>query len=276
VVKDPRLSQRTVRILIAVVVVAVGAAALVLNLPGKSAKSAPLGGQPLPALFPDARLSAVHGVITRADRRARKDAAVWLRAHPVRDDAGFASFALRHVGPPPSGAVQRRELAALHRIDANRTPAGTKAAFWLEAHGKKDIWALYLKQYRQLVAKPAGTVAKRRFKATNTLAKGLAQRGKERFARPSPYIVDPSLHGLNQKRFSKKFSYPAKHAVLAAALGAVLAHYEPHRSGEYRWMQEQVAYSRLYAGGHYPSDLAAGTYLGRLAAQYELALPPGR
>lgn len=33
-------------------------------------------------------------------------------------------------------------------------------------------------------------------------------------------------------------------------------------------------YSRLYAGGHYPSDVAAGEYLGDLISEYELRFPP--
>jgi len=106
------------------------------------------------------------------------------------------------------------------------------------------------------------------------LANKIETQGKRRFARNSPYIVDPSLHALNQKRFAKKFSYPSKHSVLSAALSRVLGHYEPHRRGEYRWMTDEVSFSRLYAGGHYPSDIAAGAYLGDLVGLYELALTP--
>lgn len=271
--RKTRLGRRTIRVMIVAAVLALGLGALGLNLRGDQAKSGPFGGQPLPVLFPDGRIAVVDGIIRRADARAHADARTWLRAHPVRDDRAFANFALAHVGRPPTGAAQRAELAALHRIDANRTPAGKRAAVWLEAHGKKDIWKQYLKQYRQTTNVPSGKDAKARFKATNTLAKALATRGKARFARPSPYIVDPSLHALNQRRFAKKYSYPAKHAVLGSALSWVLVHYEPHREGEYSWMNAEVSYSRLYAGGHYPSDIAAGAYLGRLVAYYELALP---
>jgi len=272
--RKTRLGRRAIRLLMAAAILALGLGALALNLRGDQAKSGPFGGQPLPALFADGQIAIVHRIIAKADARAHTDARAWLRAHPVRDDRGFSSFALGHVGRPPTGAAQRAELAALHRIDANRTPAGRRAAVWLEVHGKKDIWKLYLKQYRQTTSGANGKEAKVRFKATNTLAKALATRGKARFARQSPYIVDPSLHALNQRRFAKKYSYPAKHAVLGSALSGVLVHYEPHRAGEYSWMNAEISYSRLYAGGHYPSDIAAGAYLGTLVAYYESALPP--
>lgn len=270
-----RLGRRTVRILMGLVVVGLGAAAVVLNLPS-GAKGGPLGGQPLPALFADSRLSLVDALVEPAQARARRDATRWLATHPARDDAAFAAFALNSVGPPPRDAAQQHELAVLHRVDARRTPAGVTAANWLEAHGKKDVWKLYLKQYGQFVGKPALMPKKTLFKATYKLANLVAKQGKARFARPSPYITDPTLHAINQKRFAKKFSYPATHAVISFALAPLLSRYEPHRAAEYRWMADEISYSRMYAGGHYPSDVAAGAYLGTLISQYELhaSAPP--
>jgi hypothetical protein len=42
------------------------------------------------------------------------------------------------------------------------------------------------------------------------------------------------------------------------------------RAPEFDGMLDEILYSRLYAGGHYPSDLAVGVMLGRLIAGYEL------
>jgi hypothetical protein len=262
---------RRVRAAIALVLVALVAAAIVLNLPG-GANSGSGKDLPIPPLLPDARVKMVDAIVAPAEARARRDANAWLAQHPARDDKAFVSFALAHVGKPPTGAAEARELAMLHRIDAHRTPTGIAAAKWLEAHGKKDVWKLYRKQYQDQVAPATAARVKAQWKATYKLAKLLAADGKVRFARPSPYIVDPTLHGLNQTRFggTKKFSYPAKHALISFALGQLLAHYEPHRASEYRWMADEVSFSRMYAGGHYPSDVAAGAYLGTLIEQYEL------
>jgi hypothetical protein len=270
-VKQTRLGQRTVRVLIGLAITAAVAAAIILNLPAGGSDANPdLGGEPLPTLFPDAQIAVVDSIVAPAQARANRDIGRWLSSHPARDDRAFLNFALSSVGRPPRGGAQQREIAQLHSIDADRTATGIAAATWLEAHGKKDIWKLYRKQYQQLVPTATGDQAKQVFKATYSLANELAATGKTHFARPSPYIVDPSLHALNQSRFKKKFSYPAKHTLISFALAGVLAHYEPHRAAEYRWMAEEISFSRLYAGGHYPSDIAAGAYLGTLLERYEL------
>jgi membrane-associated phospholipid phosphatase len=267
--KPTRLGQRAVRALLALAVLGLGGTALAANFP-KGEKSGPFAGQPMPRLFASSDLPLIDQLTAAPQARAGRDFARWIATHPARDDTAFAAFALTTVGRPPAGTAQPRELAALHRIDAQRTPVGVTAATWLEAHGKKDVWKLYLKQYQPFVTRPAAKHAKAIFKATYKLAKTIAAEGKTRFARPSPYITDPTLHALNQTRFTKKYSYPAKHALLSFALSAVLAHDEPARSGEYRWMADEISYSRLYAGGHYPSDIAAGAYLGTLVGLYEL------
>src|SRR5207237_4363622 len=121
------------------------------------------------------------------------------------------------------------------------------------------------------VPKGEGADAKRLFKGTYKLANSVVAQGKSRYARQSPYIVDPSLHAINQKKFSKKFSYPSKHSVIGAAMTTLLHRLDPHRGPEYRWMEAEIDFSRLYAGGHYPSDLTASAYLGTLVAGYVLA-----
>lgn len=266
------LDARAIRSMILLVLLGLGIAALALNLPSSSSAAKPGGllkGQPVPVLFPDARLGMVDTLVAPAQARARRDIVRYLRQFPGRNDPVFAQFALNEVGAPPTGATEQAELKLLHQIDASRTPAGVTAATWLEAHGKHDIWKLYLKQYKQLATPAAAKNAKAVFEASYLLANAIAKTGKARFARPSPYITDPTLHALNQTRFTKKFSYPAKHAVISFALAPLLTRPEPHRAGEYRWMADEIAYSRIYAGGHYPSDIAAGAYLGTLISEYE-------
>ncbi|MCW3038304.1 MAG: phosphatase family protein [Solirubrobacterales bacterium] len=258
------------------VLLALGLAALALNLPAGTHASKPAGalkGEPVPTLFPTARLGLVERLVRAEQARARRDIVRYLTAFPGRNDPVFATFALNSVGPPPTGAAQQAELGLLHRIDARRTAVGVRAATWLESHGKHDIWKLYLKQFQQQAPKPAAARAKTLFRASYLLANTIAKTGKARFARPSPYITDPTLRALNQKRFAKKFSYPAKHAVIAFTLAPQLSRLEPARAGEFRYMADEIAYSRIYAGGHYPSDIAAGAYLGTLISEYERRVP---
>jgi hypothetical protein len=41
---------------------------------------------------------------------------------------------------------------------------------------------------------------------------------------------------------------------------------------EYLALQAQIDYSRLYAGGHYASDIIRGAFLGQLAGDYAAAV----
>jgi hypothetical protein len=50
---------------------------------------------------------------------------------------------------------------------------------------------------------------------------------------------------------------------------AILGPVEPHLLPEFDWFTDEIAYSRLYGAGHYPSDLTAGVYLGTLIGDYE-------
>ncbi|MBL1103473.1 phosphatase PAP2 family protein [Streptomyces sp. 5-8] len=67
-------------------------------------------------------------------------------------------------------------------------------------------------------------------------------------------------------------SYPSRHAARSAAAVTFLSVLSPHRAEDYQWMQDEVLYSRLYMAGHVTSDLTAGTLLGDLIGDYELAV----
>ncbi len=49
---------------------------------------------------------------------------------------------------------------------------------------------------------------------------------------------------------------------------------EPQRVGQYRWIEAQVDYSRVYMAGHVPSDLVGGALLGDLVGDYYLGTRP--
>jgi membrane-associated phospholipid phosphatase len=266
------MSALTVKLAMALVLLAVGAGALALHVVDAGGKKQPFDGRPLPPLYSTAQVAQVDAPMQAAVSRAHRETAAWLAQHPLRDDAAFAAWAQHAMGPPPDAAHQRRELAVLHRLATTRNAGGVRAATWLEQHGKKQVWKLYGHQYRDLVAKEPGKRQKHTLKTALTLAEQLQAATKTRFARPSPYVTDPTVNALNQAKFKGKtrLSYPSKHAVLSAAAVAVLRHYEPSREPEYRWMADEVDFSRLYAGGHYLSDLTAGAFLGTAIGDYEL------
>lgn len=256
---------------IVLVIVAVGAAAAAANLIHGGGGN-PLHKDPLPTLFPAAAITTLQQQVAAAELHADAAAARWLADHPRRDDTAFSRWAIDEVGAPPAGAAVKAELAYLHQLGEERTPSDTRAATWLETHGKKDVWNLYGTQVGQFSSKPAGATAKALVAATYALAKTVAAAAKTAYARPAPYDADPTLNAQNKARFAgqARSSYPSKHSVIAAAEVAVLTRLAPQRQTEFRWMQGQIDYSRLVAGGHYPSDVVRGAFLGRLIGDYEL------
>jgi membrane-associated phospholipid phosphatase len=61
-------------------------------------------------------------------------------------------------------------------------------------------------------------------------------------------------------------SYPSNHAAFSTARSEILAYLFPTRAGAARALGQESGQSRLYAGIHYPMDIAAGSTLGRSVA----------
>lgn len=250
-------------------IIAVGGGALALAR--FTGKGGDFHGSPVPELFADAQLRAVHGPLRVAEARGHRVAKAWLDAHPLANDKDFAAWAVAAVGAPPGGKAPQVELLTLKSLAGQRGRAGNTAATWLEAHGKKQPWKAIRNQTETFVAKPREDATKAAMKDAFTLGATLQATAKVRYGRPSPYVTDPSIHALNQAKFSgqARQSYPSKHTVYAGTALALLEPLDPHLRSEYDWMADEIAFSRMYAGGHYLSDLTAGAFLGTLIGDYE-------
>ncbi|OIK26301.1 phosphatase PAP2 family protein [Streptomyces malaysiense] len=265
--------------LLAVAAIAVGALRPQLITPAASSKKKPgatdkIKQDPPPTLFSDAQIAAIGKKAD--DQRARADAlfAQWKRAHgTTRDDKAFAAWAAQQIPAPPAAAQRTAELHQVQQLAKTRTAAGKKAATWLELHGKKDIWKLYLQDQRDMVPAAQGTAEKAELKAALKLAKTISDQVAAKDKQPAPYVLDTTLRPDKHIKPGAKgpYSYPSSHAARSAAV-IYLTALSPHRAADYRWMQDEVLYSRLYMAGHVPSDITAGTLLGDLAGDYELAV----
>lgn len=173
--------------------------------------------------------------------------------------------------PPPSRAATEAELVELRRLAAGRD-AVTRAAI--------AYWDTGPPAYRWNQLAVAGLLEDGVY--THVAVRGLALlhvalhdatvaawETKYAYKRPRPSHLDRRLSAVVVVPATP--SYPAEHAVAAAAASEVLAYLQPDRAAFYRERAEEAARSRMLAGANYPSDLAAGLALGREVAARVIA-----
>ncbi|MFI6057550.1 phosphatase PAP2 family protein [Streptomyces sp. NPDC051286] len=229
---------------------------------------------PPPALFTDTEIAPLGKQVAAQRTKADKLFAQWKAQHgTTRDDKAFAAWAAQQIPAPPSAQTRTAELHQVQQLAKTRTAAGKKAATWLEIYGKKDIWKLYLHDQRELIPAAQGTAEKAQLKDALKMAKTISDQLAAKDKQPAPFVLDPSLRPDKHLKAGAKgpYSYPSRHAARSAAAVTVLSALAPHRTTDYEWMQDEVVYSRVYMAGHVPSDILAGTLLGDLIGDYELA-----
>ncbi len=255
--------------LIALLAVLVGVSGP-LALAGPSAKDL-IAADPPPALFPDRDLAPLAGEVTAQSERARALLAPWWRTHGRSPhDAAFIAWVERALPGPPGAGPRTAEVAAVARLARTRTPAGVTASTWLETHGKRDVWKLFVHDQAELLPPAAGDARKQTVKDLLTLSKTVADALGARYRQSAPYVLRPDLRPEKTVAPGQvcPCSYPSRHAAAAAAAETYLAARDPHRAAEYRWMRDQIDWSRVYMAGHVPSDIVGGTLLGDLVGRY--------
>ncbi|MEW2400035.1 phosphatase PAP2 family protein [Streptomyces sp. NPDC046862] len=228
---------------------------------------------PPPQLFTDAAVADVSKQLGAQQKTADGLFAQWKKDHgSTRDDRAFTAWVEKTVPAPPSKTRRTAELHQVQELAKTRTAEGKRAATWLELHGKKDIWKLYLHDQRELIPRNEGTAEKAELKTALKLSKKITEQLAARYKQPAPYVLDPSLRPEKHVKPGQQgpFSYPSRHAAKSGAAATYLSALAPHRAEEYRWMAAQIAYSRVYMAGHMPSDILAGALVGDLVGDYVL------
>lgn len=257
---------------LAVVVGALGPWAYATITGGASAKDR-IAADPPPRLFPDGTIAPLGAQIDSQSSIARKLMATWWSGHGTRPhDAAFAGWLQRSLPGPPRPSARAAELRQVQALAPTRTTAGVAAATWLETYGKKDVWKLYAHDQAEVVPASVGDRRKQQLKDMLTLSKTVADALGVRYQQSAPYVLDPSLrkdHTVTPGQVCP-CSYPSRHAAAGAAARVFLSHFEPHMDAQYRWMEDEIAYSRVYMAGHVPSDIRGGALLGNMIGEYFL------
>jgi hypothetical protein len=270
-----RLPRRYLAVLVVAVVAGLAGAVgpLVLDAFANPSAKDLIAADPPPRLFPDATVAPLETRVTAQEPRAHTLMQQWWSTHDhAAHDAAFTAWLEQTLPGPPAATARTAEVADVSALAATRTPAGVRASTWLETHGKKDVWKLYAHDQAEVLPAAAGDAEKQDVKDLLKLSKTVADTLGTRYQQSAPYVLDPTLrtdHTVTKGQVCP-CSYPSRHAAAGAAARTYLSAYNPHMDVQYRWMQDEIAYSRVYMAGHVPSDITGGTLLGDMIADYFL------
>lgn len=159
------------------------------------------------------------------------------------------------AAPPADGsAASKAELAELHRIAKDRTPAAIE-------HARTDSKERTLLIFADLLG-PNFNAAKLPLTAalSNEIAIDEKLDGgslKRTFLRTRPYILDKTLVRVCDPSRKDNDSYPSGHAMSGYLEGLLLASMLPEKKDAILARADDFAHSRLVCGVHFPSDVEA-------------------
>lgn len=197
-----------------------------------------------------------------AREAGRQLAHAWFRRSDT-DIVDIPRFLQAHMPPVPGKQAEARELKELHRIAAARTPEDTATALFFREHGSFGLWHDGLKQYAAHAGSQKAIAAAADLYGAMGANLVATLEAKARNGRDRPFVTDPTLEPVVGRPSDK--SYPSGHASSAYAAATVLGHHWPERADEFLKLAEQTAYSRVYGGVHFPSDVVTGALIGSAA-----------
>lgn len=218
---------------------------------------------------------ATSKLLSAAKARGLADTASWLTDHPTSSVGEFRAFVIDRVGAPPSGASKETDLSAVRDAVRGRNELHSKQALWVDEHGLFAPWAAEEAAYVAAAGGPqqaaAGLALLRK---AGELTTDITFAVKDLHLRQRPFQVDPDgatlLEGVTHARGP---AFPSGHASTAYVKATVLDMLVPRRRAEHARLAEQLGQARTYAGVHFPTDLAAGAYIGAAAAAFVRARP---
>lgn len=178
--------------------------------------------------------------------------------------------------PPKPGSPQMAaDLAEVMRFQ--RTPATKRTAyFWAVVPELREwiaITNLKLFEYRAAENPPMAARAMTLVMLASDDSFTACFEAKYKYLAPRPFQVDPSVDMLFPA--PNHPSYPAAHGCGDGAAEAVLSELFPSDAAFFKEIAEQGAWSRLWAGIHFRSDIEAGLALGRAVGRYTIEQAAG-
>jgi undecaprenyl-diphosphatase len=175
------------------------------------------------------------------------------------------------VGPPAVGSIAAKaDMTVVKGAQLLRTTAGDEWARRMDREGVTKLWFDLAARHRASTGRVQGWLDTALLATSMAATAAVTAVGKQRFGRPRPFVVDPSITVPLEHRPKPNTSYPSGHASAAFAGARVIARLAPELAAEAYSLATQVAVSRVYAGVHFPSDVVAGALLGTGVAETAL------
>lgn len=196
-------------------------------------------------------------------------------AAPVATPLGLDGFVPDEILPPPpadSSPAHHAEIAELAALERSRTAADLEAARADDRTKNASIFANAIGPGFMLDRLPETA---RLMALVRASEKAAANRAKDEFKRPRPWIVNPGI-GACSRDDEPLSSYPSGHATMAFAMGSVLARLFPARAAPIMARAQLYAEHRLVCEMHYRSDVGAGETLGTVVAERLMTDPEFR
>ena len=168
---------------------------------------------------------------------------------------------------PPDETATRIELERLRGMIASRDPPSRDRIVWWDAVAPSYRWNQIALEEAIKAGLNANLASRRLALLHIALADAMIATWDSKYAhsRSRPTSFDGTLPTVVSTPATP--SYPDEHAVAGAVAVAVLGEFFPQRVAEFTRLAEEAGRMRLLAGVAFPSDIEAGTELGRRVAQ---------
>jgi acid phosphatase (class A) len=187
----------------------------------------------------------------------RDEAAGWARVHPTGSTNRFHGDVLKRIAPPPTGDAAAADLQLVRDAAATRTSSGDARAVDLARRAGWDVWEGVIADIRVQQGPEQAHRAQVLLRAATDRTHAITSTAKEAWGRPRPYEVDSSIKTVVTRPEGNP-GYPSGHAAGAYAPALLLSALLPARAAEFMDLAAEVAWSRVYGGVHFPSDVVAG------------------
>ncbi len=235
----------------------------------KATAKDPLAADPAPPLLDAGSLEVVSGVIDQQRKAGDVLIKRWFTDNGTGTaDEGFVSWAAAQLPPEPDTFARQSEQTTRKGIKSS--PAGDKAAAWLNRHGCADVWNSFTTQQLKLRSTTDDEPSAKEMKTVLDLAARVASAAQDRSGSPAASQPDPCSETKKPARSDCDCSYPSAQATMSAAARTYLGEISPYRYDTYRWMESQIGLASVYADLELPSDIASGTLLGQMVGRYVL------